>query len=150
MVISCRSRTATRRGRRTMAQRRSRHTDSAWLLRTIDRMVRCQSVDALIDLAYDAIRDGLGYDRVGLLLVDPARRTLVERIGTDARGHKFYPRERVAPLNDDGYYARLLGLPCMQPAGRGYLYLADATRELPPDVHDRLDGQPGQTLRVAL
>ena len=41
-----------------------------WLLRTTSQMVRCRSVSALLDLAYDAIRDGLGYDRVGLSLVD--------------------------------------------------------------------------------
>jgi len=54
-----------------------------WLLRTINRMLRCHDVDMLVDLAYDAIRDDLGYDRVGLWLVDTTRQTLVEHMGTD-------------------------------------------------------------------
>ena len=121
-----------------------------WLLRTMDGLLRCRTVAALLDLAYDAIRDGLGYDHVGLLLADHTRGTLVEQVGTDAQGRKFHPRQRIVPLGDDGYYSRLLALPAMQPGGPGYVYLANTVRELPAEVRDRLDGQPGQTLRVAL
>ena len=41
-----------------------------WLLETTNLLVGCRSLFALLDLAYDAIRDGLGYDRVELLLAD--------------------------------------------------------------------------------
>ncbi len=74
-----------------------------WLQRTMNSMVRCHSVDALLDLAYDAIRDGLGYDRVGLSTVDPARHVLVEHIGTDDQGRKFRPVARYAPLEEGTY-----------------------------------------------
>ena len=46
-----------------------------WLLETTSRLLRCRSRVALLDLAYDAIRDGLGYDRVGVALADDQRRT---------------------------------------------------------------------------
>jgi len=133
-----------------MVERETGRADIGWLLDTMDRMVRCQNVAALVDVAYDAIREGLGYDRVGLLLVEPARGALVEHVGTDEQGRKFYPRHRVAALDGDGYYARLLGQPCMRPDGPGYVYLADTVRELPAEMHDRRDGRRGQTLRVAL
>jgi excisionase family DNA binding protein len=48
-----------------------RHTD--WLLGTMTGLVRCHTVAHLLDLAYDAIRTGLGYDRVGIELIDPVR-----------------------------------------------------------------------------
>jgi len=121
-----------------------------WLLRTMNRMLRCHDVDMLIDLAYDAIRDGLGYDRVGLFLVDHTRRTLVERVGTDAYGQKFYPSGRVARLDDGGYDARLLAAPPLQAAGAGFIYMNDTMSDAPPDVRPRLDGRPGQSLLVSL
>ncbi len=133
-----------------MLRQKSAQDSMDWLLRTMNRMLHCYDVDMLVDLAYDAIRDDLGYDRVGLLLVDHTRRTLVERVGTDAYGQKFYPAGRVARLDDGGYYARLLAAPRLQADGPGFIYMNDAMSEVPPDVRPRLDGHPGQTLRVSL
>lgn len=124
--------------------------DIEWLLSTTNHMVGCRSVAALLDLAYDAIRQGLGYDRVGLLLVDAAQGTLVEHIGTDATGRKFYPSDRIMPLDDGGYYARLLADPRLQADGPGFIYMEDAVHEVPPEAQRGLDGRPGQSLRVAL
>ena len=56
----------------TRRTRRQAHGNPEWLQRTMIAMVRCRSVADLIDLAYDAIRHGLGYDRVGLFLVNAA------------------------------------------------------------------------------
>ena len=120
-----------------------------WLQRTTSQMVRCHRIADLLELAYDAIRDGLGYDRVGLLLADWPRRVLVERIGTDEAGHKFYPG-REASLDGDTYDALLLSDPRMQPDGPGFIYLSDASRQVPAEARERLDGDPGQTLRVSL
>jgi len=133
-----------------MLRQKSAQDSMDWLLRAMNRMLHCYDVDMLVDLAYDAVRDDLGYDRVGLLLVDHTRRTLVERVGTDAYGQKFYPASRVARLDGGGYYARLLAAPRLQADGPGFIYMNDAMSEVPPDVRPRLDGHPGQTLRVSL
>ncbi len=134
-----------------MAQAQRRAVgDIEWLLSTTNGMVGCRGVAALLDLAYDAIREGLGYDRVGLLLVDDVHRTLVEHIGTDAMGRKFYPTNRVMPLDVDGYYPRLLADPRLQADGPGFLYMEDAVLEAPPEAQRGLDGRPRQSLRVAL
>ena len=134
-----------------MGQERQRAAlGMAWLLDTTNRMVGCRTVDTLLDLAYDAIRTGLGYDRVGLLLVHSAQGALVEHIGTDAHGQKFYPPDRVTPLGDGGYFARLLADPRMQADGPGFIYMEDASRDTSPEALDRLDGRPGPSLRVAL
>ena len=113
-------------------------------------MVRCRGVAELLDLAYDAIRDGLGYDRVGLFLVDPPGQGLRQYIGTDADGQKYYSADRIWSLHADAFHARLLADPRMQPGGEGFVYLSDAVRELPEDVRGGLDGQPHQNLQVAL
>lgn len=129
--------------------RRPMHGDMEWLQRTMLAMVRCRTVASLLDLAYDAIRQGLGYDRVGLFLVDSCR-GLVQYVGTDANGREFHPSDRVWPLDADSYHARLLSDPRMSADGPGFVYLADATRELPEEVRPGLDGQPSQNLQVAL
>jgi hypothetical protein len=41
-----------------------------WLLEVTNRLVGCRSLPALTDMAYDAIRTGLGYDRVAVILAD--------------------------------------------------------------------------------
>src|SRR5579859_3584981 len=84
-----------------------------WLQQTTTQLVRCRTVTELLDLAYDAIREGLGFDRVGVLLLDEAAHALVLRIGTDARGRKVYPQGRSAPLRDGSSTTRLLADPRM-------------------------------------
>jgi len=126
------------------------HVPTEWLLRAMTRMVSCRTVDTLLDLAYETIRHDLGYDRVGLWLVDGARQELVAHVGTDSSGHKFYPPDRACSLADDGYYARLLANPRLQADGPGFIYQADATCEAPLEMRDHLDGRPGQLLLVTL
>ena len=121
-----------------------------WLLRTINRMLRCHDVDMLVDLAYDAIRDDLGYDRVGLWLVDTTRQTLVEHMGTDAYGRKFDLSGRVARLTGGSYHARLLDDPRLRADGSGFIYIDNAMSEAPPNVRPQLDGCPSQSLLVSL
>ena len=97
-----------------------------WWQHTMSRMVRCRTVAALVDLAYDAIRGDLGYDHVGMFLADPARGVLVEHLATDKTGQKIYPLHRILPLND-GFYGRLLSDRRMGAEGVGFVVWADAT-----------------------
>ncbi len=135
--------------RRKVARPRRRHR-LAWVLRTTNRMVQCQSVSALLDLAYDAVRTDLGYDRVGIMLVDAESSRLVWRIGTDERGAAYYPVDRSVALDSDDANARLVADPRLGPHGPGFIYVADCARDLPPDVQRYLDGRPRQGLYVAL
>ncbi len=121
-----------------------------WLLRTTSRMVRCRTVPALLELAYDAIREGLGYDRVGLTLVDRERGGLVEQIGTDEQGRKFYPRSRLLSIAPGSYHGRILAAPSMQADGEGFWYRSNALDEMPLELREHLDGAPRQNLLVAL
>src|SRR5262249_20797422 len=107
------------------------HNFVDWLLRTTNEMVRCRDIPVLLDLAYSAIRDGLGYDRVGLILLDRERMQLVEHIGTDAHGQKFYPRR--VNLLSRRYYETILSDPRMGLGGAGFMLLEDAFREAPPE-----------------
>ena len=134
-----------------MTRRLKRAEDGvAWLLKTTNLMVGCSTVAALLDLAYDAIRDGLGYDRVGLIEVDSARCLLVEHIGTDDRGRKFYPQNRVSSLSDGDYHVGLLADPRLQVSGPGFVLSDDPFCGVPLEAAARFDGRPGQILRVAL
>ena len=103
-----------------------------------------------MDVAYDAIREGLGYDRVGLSIVDHERHGLVEQIGTDAGGRKFYPRTRLLSLVEGSYHARLFAEPSMQADGIGFWYRSNAAEEMPVELREHLDGVPGQNLLVAM
>jgi len=122
-----------------------------WLQRTMARMVRCRDTAALLDLAYDAIRGELGYDRVGLLLLDPSRVELVERIGTDASGARTYPDETRPLAREKALFrARLLSDPGLRSEGPGYLYERRPRRRVPPDRPHLVDGDPPCALLVAL
>ncbi|MDB5059144.1 MAG: sensor hybrid histidine kinase [Chloroflexi bacterium] len=124
--------------------------DLTWLLDTTNRMVGCRNVLALLDLAYDAIRYGLGYDRVGFILVDPSNGWLSCRLGTDADGHKTFLDDRIIALSDDNFYTRLLRDSRMQVGGPGFVYLDAAAQRHTYGVRPFLDGDPRQNLLVAL
>ncbi len=128
----------------------SAHDHIAWLLKTTNRMVGCSTLRVLLDLAYDALREGLDYDRVGLSVVNADGSQLVEHVGTDEHGDKFYPRKRVSRLEEQDYYARLLADPRLQVSGLGYILLDNPYRDVPAEAVARFDGHPSQLLRVAL
>ena len=120
-----------------------------WWQHAMSRMLRCQAIPDLLDLAYDAVRGGLGHGRVSVLLADQKARTLVERVCTDDTGCKVYPIDRVWPL-DEGFYARVLADPSMQPEGAGFLTCADATYHWPHQPSDAAHDAGHKTLYVAL
>src|SRR5947209_7789069 len=124
--------------------------DIQWLLDTTSRMLRCRSVAPLLDLAYDAIREGLGFDRVGLFLIDSDRDALAERIGTDNNGRKFFPRGRSYPLGGRPHLVRLLRHPRLQVEGPGFIHVTDVQNQLGPSERATLDGLPDELLRVSL
>ena len=113
-------------------------------------MLGCRTVQSLLDHAYREIRQGLGFDRLGIQLVEPSGEALVEYIGTDEQGRKFHPSGRVSALPGDDYHARLVADPRMQPEGPGFILLDDACSGVPPAALARFDGCPRQILRVAL
>ncbi len=123
-----------------------------WWQHTMNRMVRCRTIPALLDLAYDAVRGGLGYDHVAVLLVDPARRLVAAHLATDEDGHKVSPTGHGAAL--DAYYSSLLADSRMGAEGPGFLCHAGVIADEPhrggafegrPTAPDTLD-----TLYVAL
>jgi len=124
--------------------------ESGWLLDALTAMLRCHTVRALCDLAYDVLRGGLGYDRVGLLLIDEGRRTLVARRGTGPDGTKYPDPVREWPLQGGSYYARMLAEPRLQGTGPGYIYFGDVPSQMPPDGRRYLDGHPTQLLLASL
>ena len=121
-----------------------------WLLHTTNRMVGCRSMAALLDMAYDAIREGLGYDRVGLQLIDASRQVMQCHIGTNADGIRHFRDDRETSLKEDNYYTRLLADPRMQVSGPGYIFLGEAETAAILPYRKYLDGQPRQNILVAL
>jgi len=121
-----------------------------WLLRTMTAMVQCRTVAALLALASAAIRTGLGYDRVGIDLVDPLLGAVVASLSTDGQGHTSSPQGRVAPLDAAEYTAHVLTDPRLRSDGPGFIYRADVPRETPHVDRALVDVQPTDLLVVAL
>ncbi len=126
------------------------HGDAAWLTNTTNAMLRCGTVASLLDLAYDAIRSGMGFDRVGFLLFDRDNRMLVERIGTNECGKKIYPVGREFPVGGSDYALTLLNEPCMRVDGKGYILQRNVQELLSAEDRKTLDGQPDEVLRISL
>ncbi|MCA1599729.1 MAG: hypothetical protein LC769_12090, partial [Chloroflexi bacterium] len=111
-----------------------------WWQHTMNRMVRCRTVPALLDLAYDAVRGGLGYDHVAVLLVDPARGLVVAHLATDEDGHRVSPTGYGASLG--AYYSSLLADSRMGAEGPGFLFHADVIADEPQRGGGGCDGRP--------
>jgi hypothetical protein len=103
-----------------------------------------------LDTAYEAIRVGLGYDRVSLQLIGATRQVIVSHIGTNVDGSRHGRDEREISLEEDNYYARMLADPRMQVSGPGYICLDEA--EIAATLAQRiyLDGAPSRNLLAAL
>ncbi len=121
-----------------------------WWQHTMNRMVRCRTVPALLDLAYDAVRGGLGYDYVSVLLVDSARQLVVAHLATDEDGHKISPTGHAASL--DAYSSSLLADNRMGAEGPGFLFHAEVIADEPQRGGGGCDERPASpdTLYVAL
>jgi len=121
-----------------------------WLRDISQRVNAADSLDTVLDVVYDGIRDGLGYDRVGIHLLDRARGVYEECRGTDAQGRKFHPENRpLLPLTEDSPIWQVPDLAALL-RGAEYYYLADAVAETPPAQRYLLDGSPSQNLVVPL
>jgi len=120
-----------------------------WWQHTMNRMVQCRTIPALLDLAYDAIRGGLGYEHVGVFLVDPTRHALVELVTTDEEGHKAHPPTRAMPP-EASPDTSLLSDPRMSAEGPGFVFQAGAEEEERATAGYVPNGQLAPTLYVAL
>jgi len=120
-----------------------------WWQHAMHRMARCRDIPELLDLAYDAVRGGLGHDRVSVFLRDPVHHLMVERIATDDAGCKVYPAGRLLPI-DRGFFADLLASPAMLPDAAGFLLCAEATTHGPNVTARGHDGEDATALYVAL
>ena len=121
-----------------------------WLLETTNLLVGCRSLFALLDLAYDAIRDGLGYDRVELLLADPGGEWLSCGIRTGPDGAKVIADDRLVVLETNAFYSGILRDPRMQVGGPGFIFLEDPTLQASLSERVWLSGTPRQNLLIAL
>lgn len=119
-----------------------------WLVETITRMLGCVDLTALVTLADDVIRGTLGYDRLGLLLLNEADDSLVEHISTDKYGHRFYPVGRIFARSSNHQVFAVLAHPLMMT--QGYMFISDVDHQIPASYHPQLDGAPRELLRVAL
>jgi diguanylate cyclase (GGDEF)-like protein/putative nucleotidyltransferase with HDIG domain len=120
-----------------------------WLLEIGRRVNAAETLDDVLDVVYDGIRDGLDYDRVGIVLFDWDREEFVECRGTDEHGEKTCPTERVLSLKPDSPIWRSPDLAALKEGAYCY-YTDDLYRDTPPDQRYLLDGRPTHNLAVGL
>ncbi|HVC80071.1 MAG TPA: EAL domain-containing protein [Chloroflexota bacterium] len=126
-----------------------RVADLEWLQDVTRRVNAARTLDEALDIAYDGIHDGLGYDRIGIELFDQAAGTFEDCLGTDALGNKFRPQARELQLGPDNPIWQFPGVAAVLGGAESY-YTADATADCPPDLLYLFDGSPKDNLVVAL
>lgn len=83
---------------------------------------------------YTSVRDGLGFDRLGLFIYDPRREVMRGSFGTDRTGRMIEEWELEVPLDGSAFYATLITRP------DGYYFTTDYEKELNPPVGDMMAG----------
>jgi len=130
---------------RALAQRVA---ELEWV-REISRQVNAaRTLHEVMDVVYDGIHGGLGYDRVGVNLFDHATGLFEEVMGTDAAGDKVWENRQVM-LADDSPIWRFPGIAAVL-RGAEYYYTAAAYAECPPELRHLWDGEPTHNIMVAL
>jgi diguanylate cyclase (GGDEF)-like protein/putative nucleotidyltransferase with HDIG domain len=120
-----------------------------WLLEMGRLVNAAESLDEVLDVVYDGIREGLGYDRVGIVLFDWEREEFIECRGTDEFGNRTCPTERVLSLKPDSPIWSSPDLAALR-EGAYFYYTDDLYRDTPLDQRYLLDGRPTHNLAVAL
>lgn len=121
-----------------------------WLQEAARAMAQCETLDHVLGLAADHIQQGLGYDRIGITLIDEQRGLVREWLNTDREGRRFV-REGPAFSLDES--SPLWGLRLYQELvreGKDFFYSANAWDEHPDELRYLADGQPRENLIVPM
>ncbi len=124
-----------------------RVTELEWL-RTISRRLNgAHTLDAVLDIVFEGVRNGLGYDRVGFNLIDYESGVFIDCMGTDTQGRQTRPMDRSMTLDPSSPIRRLPGFGAILD-GAPFFYTADASAECPPELLYLYDGNPRHNLMV--
>lgn len=83
---------------------------------------------------YTSVREGLGFDRLGLFIYDPGCEVMRGSFGTDRSGQMREEWDLVVPLSGSAFYANLITRP------DGYYFTQDYEKELNPGADDMMSG----------
>ncbi len=131
------------------ADLKRRVAELEWLREISRRLTEARSRAEVLDIVYWGVREGLGYDRVGINLFDHQAGVFEDCIGTDAQGQIVRPMGRTVGLAPDSPIWRFPGIAALL-RGAEFYYTEDAAGECPPDLHYLFDGLPAHNLMVPL
>jgi len=120
-----------------------------WLQQQSTTLATTHSIDEIVEILYTSVRGGMGYDRVGIFLVDDAGAYAVQWRGTDEQGRQTTPRERVIALEHPDVALLNPSLAALRD-GAPFVFLADCWAATAPAARAALDGRIGANLAVAL
>jgi len=119
-----------------------------WSLDISRRLSGTLTLNEVLDVVYEEARSGLGYDRVGIDLLDHAAGIYECRLGTDEEGNKLIPTDRRMGLQPD---SPLWRIPGNDNIIRGIpYYTEDAAAECPPELLFMFDGAMKHNIMVPL
>ena len=127
----------------------SRVAELEWLCDVTRQVTAAPTLREVLDAAYCGIRAGLGYDRVGINLWDLDDGIFEDWVGTDAAGRQTWPEDRQIPLGPDSPIWRFPGMAAMV-RGEALYFTRAAYQECPPELRYLYDGEPTDSLLVAL
>ena len=127
----------------------SRVAELEWLRDVTRQVTAARSLREVLDAAYRGIRAGLGYDRVGINLWDLDDGIFEDWVGTDTAGRQTWPEDRQIPLGPDSPIWRFPGMAAMV-RGEALYFTRAAYQECPPELRYLYDGEPTDSLLVAL
>ena len=120
-----------------------------WLRTLSQRLNGAHTIDAVLDIVYEGVREGLGYDRVGFNLIDHGTGIFVDCMGTDDQGRQTKPMDRSLTLGSSSVIWRIPGFAAVLQGAECYC-TADAAAECPPDLLYLYDGRPTHNLMVPI
>jgi len=120
-----------------------------WLRQISHRVASAATVDQVLNVVYDGVRHGLGYDHVDLFLCAPDRRGVDQLRGTDAQGHMLSLPDRTLPLGRARPRWQVRDLAALL---HGAPFLSTADSAALPLAEEQVwhDGTPRQTLTVPI
>jgi signal transduction histidine kinase len=135
---------------RTSIYYRRQAQELRWLQDAAHALASCRSVEEVLWLVADRVQHGLGYDRIGINLIESQGASIREWLNTDSIGRRAArPGETRSLAADSPVWQMRLFRKLLREGGEFY-YSADYWSETTPDQRHYLDGRISEHLVAAM
>ncbi|MDB5077828.1 MAG: multi-sensor signal transduction histidine kinase, partial [Chloroflexi bacterium] len=121
-----------------------------WLQEGPRSMAQCQTIGEIVSLAADHVQHGLGFDRIGISVLDEPAGVVRDWISTDTSGNRYLDKHSELAITPESSIWKWPAVRAFVHEGKDFYYTSAVLEDTPDELRHKLDGLTGDNLVVAL